>query len=62
MCSWTRTPIAERSDNYWHLLEVAELRFNHFFFNRFIFLREENESKTVSTSLYCSAPLRTPIG
>lgn len=38
----------QRSDNYWHLLEVADLRFNLIsFFNPFIFLREENESKTV---------------
>lgn len=20
MCNWTRTPIVQRSDNYWHLL------------------------------------------
>lgn len=30
MCNWTRTPIVERKGNYWHLLEVARLRFDFF--------------------------------
>lgn len=54
MCNWTRTPIVQRSDNYWHLLEVADLRFNLIsFFNPFIFLREENESKSVRRDMQC---------
>lgn len=32
MCNWTRTPIVEWKENYWHLLEVADLRFDFFFF------------------------------
>lgn len=71
MCNWTRTPIVQRSDNYWHLLEVADLRFNLIsFFNPLIFFEkkmkarpwEETCSVLFSTSLYCSASLRTPIG
>ena len=32
MCNWIRTPIVEWKENYWHLLEVADLRFDLFLF------------------------------